>query len=294
MKPSSGPQLDRAVQHRLRAVEVLALVDPAVAEIVEDERLLRLELERLQEVGLGRGPALGPLERDAAGVEQAPVPTLDLGQPLDGLGCRRPRPRRSAPSRAGDRPAPRPHRAGRAPRRSSARAAPTASSVRPSSSSAWASRKPASRASGLAAGTASSARSACGRIVLAQAYRRDDEQPARVLGPNEGGEAGEQQRLGRALLVGQRLGDLDQRVAHAVGRGSDGRRQRASPATAVRPGRRPAPRRVSCSAAARSPAAAASSRTRRATTRGGAAPTSPKLVSSSLKPSRGRARRGRA
>ena len=45
------PQLDRPVQHALGAVEVHAHVDPAVAEIVEHERLLGLELQGVQEVG---------------------------------------------------------------------------------------------------------------------------------------------------------------------------------------------------------------------------------------------------
>jgi hypothetical protein len=60
-----------------------AHVDPAVSEVVEDERLLRLELQSMQEVGLGLRPALGPLVGDAAGVEQGPVLAPRLAQPCD-------------------------------------------------------------------------------------------------------------------------------------------------------------------------------------------------------------------
>ena len=60
-----------------------ALVDPAVAEIVQHVRLLGRELERLLHVGLGLGPLLEALEHDAAAEEHRPVALLDVAQPLD-------------------------------------------------------------------------------------------------------------------------------------------------------------------------------------------------------------------
>ena len=71
-----GPQLDRLLDHLEAAVEVLAAVDPGIAEIVEHQRLVGLQLERVLQIGLGARPLAGALERDAAVVEQRPA----LGQ----------------------------------------------------------------------------------------------------------------------------------------------------------------------------------------------------------------------
>jgi hypothetical protein len=79
-----GAELDRALQHRLGLNQVHALVDPAVAEIVENQGLLRLQLEGGDEIRLGLGPAIGALPGDAAGVEQRPVADGDLRQSLQG------------------------------------------------------------------------------------------------------------------------------------------------------------------------------------------------------------------
>src|SRR5262249_46642122 len=61
-----GALLDRALDHPHALVEIDALVDPRIAEIVEHVRLIRKELERLLEIGLRLRPLLGALEADAA------------------------------------------------------------------------------------------------------------------------------------------------------------------------------------------------------------------------------------
>src|SRR5437899_616863 len=68
-----GPQLDGLLDHFEATLQILAAVDPGVAEIIEHQRLLRLELERMQEVGLGRLPLARALERDTPAVEQRPA-----------------------------------------------------------------------------------------------------------------------------------------------------------------------------------------------------------------------------
>ena len=65
-------QLDRLLDHLHAAIEVLAAVDPRIAEIVQHHRLFRLELQRLPQIGLGLLPLPGALARDAAIVEQRP------------------------------------------------------------------------------------------------------------------------------------------------------------------------------------------------------------------------------
>ena len=60
-----------------------ALVDPAVAEIVQHVGLLGRELERLLHVGLGLRPVLGALEHDAAAEKDRPVPLVDGAEPRD-------------------------------------------------------------------------------------------------------------------------------------------------------------------------------------------------------------------
>ena len=52
------------------------LLDHAVAEIVQHQRLVGLELQRLAEVGLGGRPVAGALVGDAAGVVEHPVRRL--------------------------------------------------------------------------------------------------------------------------------------------------------------------------------------------------------------------------
>ena len=52
------PQIDGAAQHLERLVEIDALVDPRIAEIIEHLRLVGIELERLLEVGFRLRPLL--------------------------------------------------------------------------------------------------------------------------------------------------------------------------------------------------------------------------------------------
>ncbi len=61
-----GTLLDGALDHLHALVEVHALVDPGIAEIVQHVRLVGLQLERLLHVGFGLGPLLGAFLADAA------------------------------------------------------------------------------------------------------------------------------------------------------------------------------------------------------------------------------------
>ncbi len=79
-----GALLDGLLDHRLRLGEILAHLDPAVAEIVQHQRLVGLELQRLEEIDLGAGPLLGALEGDAALVEQRPVALFGVGDQRQG------------------------------------------------------------------------------------------------------------------------------------------------------------------------------------------------------------------
>src|SRR5712671_5275164 len=59
-----GPLLDRALDHAHALVEIEALIDPGIAEIVQHVRLVGIKLERLLEIGLGLAPLLRALEAD--------------------------------------------------------------------------------------------------------------------------------------------------------------------------------------------------------------------------------------
>ena len=67
------PQLDRLLDHLETALQILAAVDPGIAEIIEHQRLVGLQLEGVQQIGLGALPLARALERDAAAVEQRPA-----------------------------------------------------------------------------------------------------------------------------------------------------------------------------------------------------------------------------
>ena len=77
--------LDRALDHAHAFVEVLALVDPRIAEIVQHVRLVGIKLQRLLEIGLSLVPLLRALEADAAKIQHRPVGALELGDGCDGL-----------------------------------------------------------------------------------------------------------------------------------------------------------------------------------------------------------------
>src|SRR3954470_22403815 len=51
-----GTQLDRLVDHLHALIQVLAAVDPRIAEIIEHHRLIWFELQRLLQIGLGLLP----------------------------------------------------------------------------------------------------------------------------------------------------------------------------------------------------------------------------------------------
>src|SRR5262245_41158604 len=77
--------LDRALDHAHTLVEIDALVDPRIAEVIEDVRLVRKELQRLLEIGLGLRPLLGALEADASEIVDHPVRLLGLADSVDAL-----------------------------------------------------------------------------------------------------------------------------------------------------------------------------------------------------------------
>src|SRR5262245_51134815 len=81
-----GALLDRALDHTHALVEIDALVDPRIAEIVEHVRLIGNELERRLEIGLRLRPLLGALEADAAEIIDHPVRLLGLADGIDALG----------------------------------------------------------------------------------------------------------------------------------------------------------------------------------------------------------------
>ena len=79
------PLLDGASDHVHALVEVHALVDPGIAEIIEHLRLLGKQLERLLQIGFGLRPLMRALVADAAEVEDHPVRLLRIRHRGDGL-----------------------------------------------------------------------------------------------------------------------------------------------------------------------------------------------------------------
>ena len=66
-------QLHRLADVLHRLLQVAALIDPGIAEIVEHEGFIGRERERLLEIGFGRRPILETLVANAARIEQRPV-----------------------------------------------------------------------------------------------------------------------------------------------------------------------------------------------------------------------------
>jgi hypothetical protein len=68
-----GRGLHRLLDHAQRALQVHAFVDPGIAEVVEDLRLVGVEVEGLEEILLGQRELVRPLVGDATDVIEAPV-----------------------------------------------------------------------------------------------------------------------------------------------------------------------------------------------------------------------------
>ena len=62
-----------------------ALIDPGIAEIIEHERLIRIEAEPLFHVGFRRRPLMRALVANAAKVEHDPVRLLRIRHVVDRL-----------------------------------------------------------------------------------------------------------------------------------------------------------------------------------------------------------------
>ncbi len=80
------PLLHGALDHVHALVQVHALVDPGIAEIIEHVRLIGEQLERLLEIGLRLRPLLRALVADAAEIEDHPVRLFRLRDGGDALG----------------------------------------------------------------------------------------------------------------------------------------------------------------------------------------------------------------
>ena len=75
------PLLDGGFDHLHRAFQMDPLVDPRVAEIVQDQRLVGHQLQRLEKIRFGLLPLFGPLMRDPARIQQRPMAFVDLVDP---------------------------------------------------------------------------------------------------------------------------------------------------------------------------------------------------------------------
>ena len=69
-------QLDRFVQHGEGFVEISFLIDPAIAEIIQNKGLVRVDHQRMLEIGLGLRPLLVALVGDAAEIIERPIGLL--------------------------------------------------------------------------------------------------------------------------------------------------------------------------------------------------------------------------
>ena len=72
----AGAQLDGLVQHLEGFIEIFAAVDPAVAEIVQHQRLVGIERQRFTKVGDRLGPFVLTLVGDTAEVKERPFGLL--------------------------------------------------------------------------------------------------------------------------------------------------------------------------------------------------------------------------
>src|SRR5204862_77093 len=68
-----GAQFDRLFDHLQPLVEIFAAIDPGIAEIIENQRLLGFQLQRMLQILFGALPLAGAFERDAVVVKQRPA-----------------------------------------------------------------------------------------------------------------------------------------------------------------------------------------------------------------------------
>ena len=78
-----GAQLDRALDELHPLFQLHVHVDPGIAQIVQNLRLVGIKLQRLEEIRLRLLPLFQPLIGDAALVEEAPVLAFRLFDTLD-------------------------------------------------------------------------------------------------------------------------------------------------------------------------------------------------------------------
>ena len=78
--PVIRPQLNRPLDHLFRPVQMQPLINPGVAEVIENKWLFRTKLEGMQKVGLRLRPLLRAFVGNAARVKQRP---MRLGQFTD-------------------------------------------------------------------------------------------------------------------------------------------------------------------------------------------------------------------
>ena len=70
------PQFHGSAQHFERLFQIEPLVYPRIAKIVQDERLIRIELQSLLEIGFGLRPLLGSLVTNSTEIKQRPILAL--------------------------------------------------------------------------------------------------------------------------------------------------------------------------------------------------------------------------
>ena len=76
---------DRALDHAKGLVQLLATFHKAVAKVIQHQRLIRVQFQRLAEIGIGLFPALLAFVRDAAAVEDNPMGRVDRADTLQSL-----------------------------------------------------------------------------------------------------------------------------------------------------------------------------------------------------------------
>ena len=81
-----GLQLHRLADVVHAGLQIVALIDPGVAEIVEHEGFVGRQLERALQIGLGARPVVQPLVTHAAGIIERPILLARFRKQRDGAG----------------------------------------------------------------------------------------------------------------------------------------------------------------------------------------------------------------